>query len=775
MKKTLQIAKNELYGLFYSPIAWVMLAIFVAMTSLDFVNVLGEFAFWNGRGGPNLQYIRYLTGGFICGQGFGLLPRIIHSLYIFFPLITMGLLSKEVSGGTIKLLYSSPVKIREIVLGKFLTMVVFTLVLMLLAVIHITVFCFCVGHPDIWHIVVSEFGLFLVLCTYAAIGIFVSSLTSYQIVAAIVTVALFNLFDRLQGWWQKIPVLGDIGFYMNLSGKAVNLLNALVNLRDVSYFLIIIGSFLFFTALRIKSGTESIKWYRTASRYALVVVVAVTLALITKNPWVNVYYDATSNKRFTITKPTQAMLAKLHGEPLEVTAYANMFDDRGYGAFIPQNRNQMIADVWEKYIRFKPDINFTFKYYYALDSNSWRIKKFPGKTLLQIAQKQSKDEALSMRGYMSPEEVSKEVDIEREDLRCFFVLKYHGKSAILRIFWDQDVWPSEDETAAAINRLLATPPKIGFLTGDIERGPYSQRSNDYFDLVAKNENRYTLTNQGYDYDTVSLDGRPSVPDDLAALVIADPRVPISPVNLEKIYKYIDGGGNLLVMTEPDRKEIVKPILDKLGLSLRPGMMIQPDPQFVSSDVLPYLSDTAKYLAPRFTNYLKDQAIFQAKDNFAVCMPGASALDYTTDKGFSISSLLNTDPGKSWNRVAPIDPDSLNLMVPRTSTDQNGTFPMALRLNRMINGKEQRIIVTGDADFLTKKALNRETNYFFDFWMFSYFGYGAFPANTVRYESQDNTLFLKTQDIPLLRIVLAWIIPGIIAAIGAVILIRRLRK
>lgn len=775
MKKTLQIAKNELYGLFYSPIAWVMLVVFVVMTSIDYVSTLGLFAFWKGRGGPSLGMIRYLTGGLICGQGYGMLPKIIRNLYIFFPLITMGLLSHEVSGGTIKLLYSSPVKIRQVVLGKFLTMVIFTLVLMVLSVIQITSFCIDVGHPDIVHIIATEFGLFLVLCAYAAIGIFVSSLTSYQIVAAIVTFLLFNIFDRVQSWWENIPVLRDIGFYLNLGGKAGNLLNALLNLRDICYFLIIIGGFLSLTIIRIKSGTESIRWYKMAFRYGLVVVVAVALAVVTSNPWVNVYYDATSNKRFTITKPTQQMLAKLDSGALDVTAYINFFDDRGFFHFLPSQHTGIIQNVWGQYQRFKPDMDFSFKYYYSLDSNSWWVKENPGLTQMQLLEKGIKGRGMSAKVFMTADAAAKEVDIKREDYRAFFVLKYRGRSTILRTFWDDDFFPSEDEVAAALNRLLMTPPKIAFLTGEIERGPYSRRSIDYYDVVDKNTKRNALINQGYDDDTLSLDGRASIPLDLAALVIADPRVPFSKDKLEKIYQYIDNGGNLVIAAEPDRREVIQPILEKLGLSLRQGMMIQPDPQFQSADVLPYLSDTAEYLAPRFTQYLKDQALFQGKDNFAVCMPGAGVLDYKTDKGFSVASLLNTDPGKSWNRVAPIDPDSLNLMVPRTSTDQNGTFPLALRLNRTVNNREQRIIVTGDADFLSPKALDRELNSYFDFWMFSYFGYGAFPANTLRKESADDILHTETKDILPHKIILVWIIPAIIAVGGAVVLIRRLRK
>ncbi len=109
----------------------------------------------------------------------------------------MGLVSREISSGTIKLLYSSPVKISEIILGKFLAMVYFSLCLTVLFLITLTALSLGVSNTDYGQLLATTLGLFLLLCAYSAIGLFISSLTSYQVVAAIVTVGIFALFSNI--------------------------------------------------------------------------------------------------------------------------------------------------------------------------------------------------------------------------------------------------------------------------------------------------------------------------------------------------------------------------------------------------------------------------------------------------------------------------------------------------------------------------------------------------------------------------------------------------
>lgn len=780
MKKTLQVAKNELYSLFYSPIAWVMLVLFVILTSIDYFGAEGGWVASAAQGGPILDYIKEMTNDILVNPMNGFYRGIIRNLYILLPFVTMALISKEKSGGTIKLLYSSPLRISEIVIGKFLAMAVYVGCFIVLLGADLVSLYTSLNNTDTGQVVASTLGLYLVLVTYASIGLFVSSLSSYQVVAAILTFALFSFLNSVGGIWQNNIMIRDITFYMNLSGKAENMLKGLPNLRDGSYFLILLGSFLAFTIIRLKSSMESIKWYKKAIRYGYVIAAAVILACVTRNPWINVYVDATRTQRYTITPPTREVLAMLDSGELHVTAYGNLMDDQ-YPSFAPESNNWLITTVWEPYIRFKPDIRFSFVSYYTLDTDSYIYRSNPGKTIPEIAKEQAENLDMDADDFLTEKEVSRQVDVRSEESRNFFVLTYRGRSVVLRTFVDQIFVPLEDEIAAALKRLVMPAPKIGFVSGEIERGPYSRRPRDYMGMTHALGIRNSLINQGYDFDTISLKDHADVPAGLAALVIADPRKPFSQEDIAKINRYIDQGGNLFIAAEPDRKEVIQPILNKFGVSILPGMLIQPNPRYSSDMTFPYLSPEAENLTPKLSNWCARLHKYYYTDSLIyVAMPSACALTYPTSGDFTIVPFLHTEASKSWNRVAPVDPDSLNLPLARRSDDQTGAFVTALRLTRTINGKEQRVIIAGDADFASSLSSLRgpnpdRINGDFAFACFSYFSYGKFPANTLRPESTDRNFSVTAEDLENRKIWLFWVIPGFLGIAGSIILIRRRRK
>lgn len=780
MKKTLYITRNELKILFYSPIAWLMMVLFLVLSSVDYLKVTSQFIGFFERRGPFLRYTNDLTDSLISNPIFGYFYHdVIGNLQIFFPLITMGLISREISNGTIKLLYSSPIRIREIVLGKFLAMVSFALILILMLSFTLVALSVSVANPDYGHIASSVTGLFLLLCTYGAIGLFVSSLTSYQIVAAIATFAVFAFLSKVGGLWQDIEALRHITYYMNIQGRSVNLIRGLLNSRDILYFIILIAGFLCFTIIRIQSTTESISKFRKFSRYALVIIIAMILGFITNQRQLNRYADATRDKIYTITPPTRAMLAKLSDAPLEINVYWNLLDF-SFWRLSPEKRSSVESSLWEPYIRYKPNIKITYHYYYDMDTTNYRFQQYPGRTKKEIAEMEAGTYNTNLSLFLSPEEVKKLVNVKKEGFRSFFQFKYKDKTSILRTFDDQMFWPSEDEIAASLNRLIATPPKITFLTDELERGPFSEKPRDIKRLASELGFRYSLINQGYDFDTLSLNTHAAIPMDIAALAIADPRIPFSTDNITKIKSYIAAGGNLYIAGELDRNDVVKPVFDELGISLRPGQLIQPNEKFSSDCIFTYISNAATKLSPMFAKFLADEKKYWSDSVFRVAMGGASAIDYKEQNGFHIVPLLYTDAKKSWNRVAPINQDSLKAKtIQRLPNDEQGSFTTAVLMQRELNGKDQRIIVASDADYLTQTMgipPRNPTRYNsqFGFYCFSYFSYGTFPANTIRPQT-DDAMSINLQNLVWQKIMLFYIIPGIIAILGSVILIRRRRK
>src|SRR6187402_978861 len=128
MKTILRVAKTELRTLFYSPIAWFLMIVFFIQCGLKYMGSIKGIARTQELGGMEINLLNTLTAGIFTGFS-GLFPTVIQVLYLYIPLLTMSLISRETGSGTIKLLYSSPVKVREIVLGKYFAMMVYSLLL----------------------------------------------------------------------------------------------------------------------------------------------------------------------------------------------------------------------------------------------------------------------------------------------------------------------------------------------------------------------------------------------------------------------------------------------------------------------------------------------------------------------------------------------------------------------------------------------------------------------------------------------------------------------
>ena len=143
MKMIFKIAKTELQTLFYSPVAWLILIIFTFQASILFTNV-----FDMSVKSQSLEYQLDNVTLFTFGGMFGLFSGIQQYLYLYIPLLTMGLMSRELSSGSIKLLYSSPVTNKQIVLGKYLAMMLYGLLLMAILSIFVIYSAFAIKSFD---------------------------------------------------------------------------------------------------------------------------------------------------------------------------------------------------------------------------------------------------------------------------------------------------------------------------------------------------------------------------------------------------------------------------------------------------------------------------------------------------------------------------------------------------------------------------------------------------------------------------------------------------
>jgi len=610
------------------------------------------------------------------------------------------------------------------------------------------------------------FGMYLLLCAYAAIGLFMSCLTSYQVVAALSTLVVLAALSYIGTVWQDIDFVRDLTYFLSISGRAENMLGGLISTKDILYFAIIIYIFLGLSICKLQGGRESKPFLMKAGRYVLIAVSALMIGYITSRPGVIGYLDATATKTRTLTPITQKIISEMGSEPLQVTSYINLLDQRYWYGQASQRNEDMAR--WEPYLRFNPDIRFKYVYFYDSVETKWLYKGYPGMSLKGIADRYSKTFKVDLEGFKTPGEIRKDIDLRPEQNRYVMQLRYKGKTTFLRLFDDPMVFPSETETSAALKRLTVRLPKIAFLEGDLERSPNKIGDRDYKMLTSQISFRYALVNQGFDVESIKGG---EIPTDIAALVIADPKTNFDPSTMASIRKYIADGGNLLIAGEPGKQSVLNPLLQPLGVQLMEGTLVEPSKEFAPDLVMPYLTDTAAALSKLLRQ--------DFEDSVRVSLPGAAGLSYKPHGDYDIQPLLVTDGQLSWNKKGRLVADSAEIVYSAADGDQKGAIPTVVRLTRKVNGKEQRIIVTGDADFLSNAELGRgnirTANFHFNTALFGWFTYGQFPIDATRPKSRDTRLSLTGSGITRLKVIFLGILPGLLLILAAILLIRRKKK
>jgi ABC-2 type transport system permease protein len=254
MKAVWVIAKKELRSYFTSPIAYVIMTVFLVLTGFFFYSLLWWFNSQSLQAAQNPYYAQQMN---INQMVFGpLFNNMSIILLLMVPLLTMRLFAEEKKGGTEELLWTSPVSVAQVVLGKFLASFL-VLVAMLALTGLLAIFPFLYGNPEPAPVLNGYLGLLLLGGAFLAIGLFFSSLTENQIVAAILTFGALLLFWILNwaagsasGFWK------DVLNYLSFFGHFDNATQGILDTSDLIYY----ASFVFFGLFLTHSVIQSRRW-----------------------------------------------------------------------------------------------------------------------------------------------------------------------------------------------------------------------------------------------------------------------------------------------------------------------------------------------------------------------------------------------------------------------------------------------------------------------------------------------------------------------------------
>jgi ABC-2 type transport system permease protein len=758
MIKIFKIARLEISILFYSPVAWLVLAIFMVQSGMGFFGMLGSFQelFMMGEKADNLTQLLFPGIN-------GLFDKVLQTLYLYIPLLTMGLVSREISSGSIKLLLSSSVKIREIILGKYLAIIYYALMLVAILGIYSLIGALIIKDADTGLICAGLLSLFLLTATYAAIGLFMSSLTGYQVVAAISTLAVFAALKYVGGLGQSIDFVRDLTYFLSLSGRTENMLNGLIASSDVIYYLLIISLFLGLTILRLKAGREARAFTVQVSKYLALVVAVLLCGYISSRPLNILYWDVTAQKSETLTPTSQAIAKQISG-PLEITTYVNLLDQHVY-AGLPVSRNTDLLR-FEDFRRFIPDIKMNYVYYYdatelAGNPNMIYQGDIKGLSVKQIAEKVADNLQVDLKGFLPPGQIRKVIDLNPEGNTFVRRLSYKGKSSYLRLYNENNQFPEEAEITAAIKKLITPNQKIVFLEGDDERSITLKGDRSYELFSNARKRRKSLINQGFDVVNTNLNNN-DLPVGTTLLILGDPARPLSSNAVGRIQRYLAAGGDMLIAAEPQHRAVINPALEQLGVRLSTGMMVNPDknnaPDVINAD---YTGAHNEYFEQMNNRYA------------AVAMPSAAMLE-VQGKGFTVDTLLQSG-ANGWSKVNAFDPSSTSVTYEPQQGDEKGSKPLMLTLTRKVANKQQKILISGDADFMSDNIIAQAYNFPFINGIFRWFSDGAFPVTVKRPIPKDNAILANRKQLSVYRLATLWGLPALIIACGAALLLIRKRK
>ena len=763
-KMIYNIARTELQMLFYSPVAWLILVVFGVQSGMLFADQLAQLVSSQEMG----YNIEGSTITIFANRWGGVFTTMQNYLYFYIPLLTMSLVSKELSSGSIRLLYSSPITNTQIIVGKFFSMMIYGLIM--IGILFLITLCSwaVVKDFDLPMVLVGLLGLYLLICSYAAIGIFMSSLTSYQIVAAIGTFAVLMVLSMIGGWWQDYDFIRDVTYWLSMPGRSGKFIAGLICSEDVLYFVIVVCLFLALTIIRLNSVRQKIRFVITLGRNIGVIFLACFLGYVSALPTMKVYHDATATKSNTLTPNSQDIVAKLDGG-ITITTYINALDPGASWYAAPHFLKPDMAR-FEKYLRFKPDMKLKYVYYYDTTSNPMLDRRFPNATLREKMVEVCKIYGLDSNKFMGPEEIRKIIDLSGEN-NTFVrqIVRDNGEKAWLRIYNDIQRFPSEKEISAAFKRMVMDLPKVGFVEGHGERSYSGGKDRDYSAFANDKGFRYALENQGFDVTRVSMDQQ--VPEDINIIVISDMREWFTPEQEANLQQYIDRGGNLFILGEPKRRDVMNNLFAKFGYEMTTGVLVKRDTNLQADVILSYpTKEAADSIAYDFG--------FMRRRRMVITTPSTVGLEQIADKGYTVTNMFTTDTIGVWNELETTDFIDDTVCLNPAIGEVEKIYNTVVALSRKVGNKEQKIILTGDADCISNGEFGRRvptaraSNFSLITGGFFWMSDNEVPIDVRRPALPDNKVYVEKTGSKVIKWSFMIVLPLLLAGIGIFLWIRR---
>lgn len=499
------LAAKELKHLFATPLAWLVLGMMQFILAWQFLGQLDAFFAVQPRlaefaNPPGITEIIVMP----------LFGSAAILLMLAAPLLGMHLIAGERHDRTFALLLSSPLSMRQIVLGKFLGLAAF---LGAAALLPAAMACalYLGGTLDAGLLAANLLGLLLLIAVFAALALFMSSLTAHPAIAAAATLgALLAL------WLISLPAQAPdslLHAYSPLKHfEAFN--RGVPGLGGGAFFAGAAALLLALAACRLEAELRG--W----SKRRMLLAVAAVAGLLLLPPQAQLHplnRDITQNGRHSLSQASREVLRQLNGA-VAVTAYASRQD-----AELGDIR-KIIHDFLEPYRRAKPDLSLSF---------------------------------------VDPAEQPQQARKAGIQANGELVISYRKRSEHLTMLNEQAL------TNALLRLARNRQMRLGYLDGHGER---KLRGGAPHDLGSFGKH---LENRGIKPRPLDLAAPGEISRQADVVLIATPQNELLPGEIDKIETFLAQGGNLLWLIEPGPLHGLQPLAETLGLALTSGTVIDP--------------------------------------------------------------------------------------------------------------------------------------------------------------------------------------------------------
>jgi ABC-2 type transport system permease protein len=249
MSNVIAIARKELKSYFASPIAYIVIGLWALLYGYFYSSLLAFFVRQSMQMGQFGQQSANINE-----QMLRLLFQNVTILILFLmPMITMRTYAEEKRSGTIELLLTSPVTDMQIILGKFFGALALYAAMLAVTLIHIAIL-FIYGNPEWKPIATAYLGLLLFGGCFLSVGLLISSLTNNQIIAGVVSFAVFLLLWILD-WMATFagPTVSSVLSYLSIIGHFDDFSKGVIDTTHLIYYVSFIAFGLFLTARSVDS------------------------------------------------------------------------------------------------------------------------------------------------------------------------------------------------------------------------------------------------------------------------------------------------------------------------------------------------------------------------------------------------------------------------------------------------------------------------------------------------------------------------------------------